>query len=153
MNRQRFRDSFINTYGLQQWDAFQDPEKGPEGGNAELALITKTDLEEMAKADIRVEGKKAFFSIPNKSREMVMVKGADGWHIEASSFIPLGAEAGAFSKLMNEFALIVGKYQKAIGHKGITGEDIDAELGGAMARAMFGFSTAGKHRFDIDAIK
>jgi len=142
----RFRGAFIEAYGEQQWESFQDPKKGPKQANATLDLLTKAELEEMKRANIRIEGDRAFCSGPKESSEVVMVKHADGWLIEASSFLPPGAEPEALSDVMTRLAAAVSKVQEVIGREGITVEDIDAELARAMADVMFGMTTPAKHR-------
>ena len=151
-----FKEAFIETYGQEEWDKFQDPEKKPKEGDAEFFLITKEKLERMKRADVRIEGEKAFFLVPNgpaEALEAVIVRQADGWLIQASSFLPVGAEPVAFSNMMDGLAAVVVKYHKAIGHEGLTPEDIDAELGMAMIKAILGFEMTTPHRFNIDEIQ
>jgi len=148
-----FKTAFIKAYGQEEWDAFQDPERSPEEGSARLNLVTEDKLKEMKSAAIRIEGSNAFVSIPNESREATILKDGNGWLIQASSFLPPGAEPSAFSRTMDTLAATIMKYQKAVGQRGISGEDIDAELGRAMTEEIFGLTITAKHRFDIDAIK
>jgi hypothetical protein len=65
--------------------------------------------------------------------------------------LPPGAEPEALADVMAGMTAMVEKYQKAIGRKDISGEDIDAELGRAIGK-LLGFETPTKHRFDIDKI-
>lgn len=149
----RFRDDFIKAYGKQEWERFLDPEQAPEGGDTSLSLVTEADLKELEQIDIEIEGDTvAYASFPNLHDRLKMVKVDGGWLVEAGSILPPNAEPEAFREMMTTMASLIGKYQQAIGHPGVSGEDIDAELGTAMMKKLFGISFPREPRFDIEKI-
>ena len=148
-----FKKKLIEVYGEEEWLNFQSPGKAPKEGNTTLNLMGERELEALKSIEIRIEGDKAYFPIPNESREAVLVRKDDGWRVLASSLIPSGTEPKAFAKMVEQLAFTVGRYEKAIGYKNLTREDIDAELGRAMMKIMTGISTPVSHRFDIEKIK
>jgi hypothetical protein len=147
-----FKKSFISAYGEEKWSNFQDPEKAPEEGNATFKFVTKEALTELESIDIEIDGDEARIPIPGEIREAVAIKHQDGWLIDATSFLPSGSKPEAFGDLMYRMANVTRKYMKAIGHKGIAPEDIDAEVGRAWAKEMFGMTTPTKHRFNIEEL-
>jgi hypothetical protein len=74
------------------------------------------------------------------------------WFVDAKSLLPPNAKPEAFVQMMTKFTGLVGKYRKAIGRDGISGEDIDVELGRDMVKLLLGISMNQPHRFDIDKI-
>lgn len=148
----RFRDAFVRTYGQEEWERFLDPEGAPEGGDTNFMLLSKEDVAAMKDAAIEVSGDKAHTPFPNTAERLSMIKTGQGWLVEAASLLPPGAEADKFATMMDTMTQLIDRYGKAIGHSDITGEDIDAELGKAMMREIFGISFPGEARFDIDKI-
>jgi len=57
-----------------------------------------------------------------------------------------------FTEAMGKFAGLIATYRKAIGAKGVKGEDIDYELGRAIGKQMFGLEPREPHRFEIDKL-
>jgi len=148
-----FKTAFVKAYGEQAWKDFQDPAKGPKEGNASLNLPSAKAVADIAKMKFEIKDGKAECQVPNAPTPLVLVKSGDGWFVDAASLLPPGAQPEAFVKMMRSLAAELAKYKKAIGKKGISGEDIDAELGRAFAKALMGISTPQPHRFDIDKIK
>jgi len=147
-----FKKKFIKVYGVDKWKDFQDPEKAPEGCDATLNSITKDDLAEIDTIVIDIKGDKATFPFPGEAYEVTVIRRQNGWLIDATSFFPPGVEPKAFGEGMLRAGNVTRKYMKAIGHKGITPEDIDAELGRAFFKEIFGMSITTKQRFNIDEL-
>jgi hypothetical protein len=142
-----FRAAFIKAYGDQAWAAFQDEEHHPEDANATLMLITEKELAEVRASKFDETDATASMQASGHTFRFVKVKG--GWLVDASSFVPDGAEPAKNAEMLQSLAKMVRKHQKAIGRPGIKPEDIDVELGRAIA-VEFGLSTNEPHRFDID---
>ena len=145
-----FRGAFIKTYGQQAWADFQDRRKGPPNGNARLDLFGEKEMGELRRARIELQGDEAYCRLSNSPHLVRMVKAKDRWLVDATSLFPGGTDAKRMGKLLTSAAATVRKYQKAIGHPGITPEDIDAELGRALVKVMAGVTIHAPHRFDID---
>jgi len=148
-----FKKKFIKVYGEQAWKDFQDPNKKRDGGDARLSIPSADDLKKVKeqKIEIKPDGTATFTQIGSlQSGKLVKMDGR--WFVDAGSMLPPNAKPEAFAKMMGKFAALVAKYQKAIGHEGISGEDIDAELGRDIAKTMLGFEINKPHRFDIDKI-
>ena len=148
-----FKKKFIKVYGEQAWKDFQDPNKKRDGGDARLSIPSADDLKKVKeqKIEIKPDGTATFAQIGSQHPgKLVKVNGR--WFVDAGSMLPPNAKPEAFAKMMGKFAALVAKYQKAIGHEGISGEDIDAELGRDIAKTMLGFEINKPHRFDIDKI-
>jgi len=148
-----FKKKFIKAYGEQAWKDFQDPNKKLDAGNARFMLPSGADLEAAKKQKITMEKDgTATFEQVGSTQQGKLVKVNGSWFVDAKSLLPPNARPEDFIKMMTAFTALVGKYQKAIGHDGVSGEDIDVELGRAMVKLLLGFRTDQPHRFDIDKI-
>lgn len=123
-------------------------------------MITKKDLAIIDTIEINIQKEKATFSVPRGNREVTAIKTSEvaaiktngGWLIDATTFLPPGAEPKAFGDLMLRIGNVIRKYMKAIGHNDVTPEDIDAELGRAWMKEMVGMTFPTKQRFNIDEL-
>ena len=149
---QEFRDAFVAAYGSDAWDKFQDPAHRPGDHDASLLLITDKDIADARQVPIREEGDRAAARMPRGRGIMLMVKVSGGWVIDGSTFVPPGTDAAATSARIAAVASTVRKYQRAIGKRGITPGDIDAELGLAIDEVFAGKKIDAPHRFDIDKL-
>ena len=147
-----FKSAFIKAYGEQAWKDFQDPAKGPKDGNTKLNMPSQKDIDSIAKTNFKIENGKTKWSMPNSQQPVDVVLSDGKWFIVSASLLPPGAEPAPFAKMMRSFATVLGQYQKAIGKKGISAEDIDAELGRALMKTLFGMSISAPHRFDIEKL-
>ena len=148
-----FKKAFIKTYGEQAWKDFQDPAKGPKEGNARLNMPSKKDLDSIAKTDFAIENGKTKWMMPNAQQPVDLVLSNGKWFVVSASLLPPGAKPAPFAKMMRSFTKIVAKYQTAIGKKGISAEDIDAELGRDIVKTLLGMTTPTPHRFDVDKLQ
>ena len=147
-----FKSAFIKAYGEQAWKDFQDPAKGPKDGNTQLNMPSQEDIDSIAKTDFKIETGKTKWLMPNSQQPVDLVLSNGKWFIASASLLPPGAQSAPFAKMMRSFAAVLAKYQKAIGKEGISAEDVDAELGRALAKTLFGMSTPAPHRFDIEKL-
>ena len=123
-------------------------------------MITKKDLAIIDTIEINIQKEKATFSVPRGNREVTAIKTSEvaaiktngGWLIDATTFLPPGAEPKAFGDLMLRIGNVIRKYMKAMGHNDVTPEDIDAELGRAWMKEMVGMTFPTKQRFNIDEL-
>ena len=144
-----FRDAFIREYGKAGWETFQDPKQGPKDGNAKLNLnVGEESIAKAKKADIKVNGDKATAQLPGEKKPLKLVREDGNWLVDLRGALPRSE-----TRKMANLAKVIVKYQKAIGHKDISGEDIDAELGRAILKELRGIETGKPHRFEIDSIK
>jgi hypothetical protein len=148
----RFRRKFIQAYGHDRWRDFQNPDRAPRDGDATLVVPMESHLAALAQVEIRISQGLAQFTLPGEPRQRAILQVKNRWFVQASSFLPAGAEPGAFADMMVELAAVLHKYERAIGASGITSEDIDAELGRAIAQVTTGATSPAKHRFNIDRI-
>jgi len=147
-----FRDAFIRAYGQQAWANFQDPQKGAGDGDANLELFGEKQIKELRRARIELQGNEAFCQLASVPESLRLVKRKGRWLVDATSLFPGNTDPQQMAKMLISVAAAVKKYQKAIGHPGIKPEDIDAELGRAMAKIMLGITVNAPHRFDIDKL-
>jgi hypothetical protein len=160
-NTRSFQTAFVKAYGEKAWERFNDPniDPGHGEGNATLTVMDKKEgLDNIEKAEIKLAetNDSATCEITDKKGKKItwrMTKVADGWMVQASTFTAgTGADLDKTVKLFGTFADLLPKYQKAIGQKGITADDIDVELGKAMVKELFGLPTK-PPRFDPDQFK
>ena len=145
-----FRADFIRAYGKAGWDKFQS--ESPGEANARLELPDGSLLAELDKATVTINGNSASMTVPQESKSVEFVKQADGWRINACCLVPSGAEPDTQTRMMRSMIRTITKYRKAIGHKGISGEDIDYELGREIVSQIRGGTINAPHRFDIDKL-
>jgi len=149
-----FKKKFIEAYGERAWKDFQDPMKGPKRWNARLNMPKPADVEKMKTQKIKMKSaESAEFTVPNSLAPGKLAKVDGKWFVVASSLLPPRAKPKAFVRIMLKLAGVVAKYQKAIGHDGISAVDIDAELGRAIAKNLLKRTSRKPHIFDIDKIK
>ena len=144
-----FRDDFVKAYGQEGWEKFQT--ESPGRANAKL-ILPEEGFKELDKFEYTVKDDTATVKEPGKRQELHLVKQDGQWRVKASSFVPPGAQADKFCEMMGNLSATVSKYRKAIGAKDIKPEDIDYELGRAIAKQMFGMEPKEPHRFDIDKL-
>jgi len=144
-----FRADFIKAYGQAGWDRFQN--ESPGKANAKLRF-PEDGLGNLDKIEFTVAGDAATAKKPDEKQELKLLRQAGVWRVEAASFIPPGADVKKFTDSMGRFAGLIATYRKAIGAKGVKCEDIDYELGRAIAKQMFGLEPREPHRFEIDKL-
>lgn len=147
-----FKKEFTEKYGLEEWEKFQDTSNKPEDGNATFQLLSRADVENIEIIHDEENDEEALFTMPSSRRKTKVVKKEGGWLIDVSSIFPENNRNDKFQKMMHNQARAIAKYRSVIGHKSITPEDIDADLGKAMMKAMGMSSSKIKYRFDIDKL-
>lgn len=150
---QDFRAAFIEAYGKEAWERFNDPDYSPGETNAHVTLLEEPVEDMVAASNLQMQGDAvATFVMPNESRLSRIVKTDKGWLIDAHTLFPAEIEPEKFMKVMREMGNHLRKYKKAIGQTGITADDIDVELGRAFTESLFGLKLPTPHRFDIDKL-
>jgi hypothetical protein len=144
-----FREQFINAYGQAAWDRFN----APDGGGAFINISTDQELRLIRDAEITVERGQTVATWEGgfADGELTLVKRKSGWVISAASVLPSDYDRKA-AELISRLAQTVSKYAHAIGHEGITANDLDAELGHAIWTEVFGLQLQVESRFDIDQV-
>jgi len=141
-----FRERFIKAYGDKSWDDFEHGKN--EGARARLLLMDE-GAGDIDKAHCKINGRTAELTDPDHpSKSFTFLKVGDEWRLDASGARP--PDPRTFAELMDSMTASIQKYGKAIGKKGIKPEDINFELGRAMAESMMGVTMKDPHRFDID---
>jgi hypothetical protein len=155
---QKFKTAFIQTYTEKAWEKFNDPKHDPGNGegNARVALLAQDEVLTAAKgAKITMAGDTANCTITYKNETKTtwkFVKEKDGWLALPESFTGDATDIEKTTKILNGFADLLPKYQRAIGKDGLTADDIDVELGKAVIKELFGFETK-PPRFDVNKYK
>jgi len=149
-----FKEAFIKAYGQEAWVTFQDPAKGPTDGNATLTIADPSEhLARVQTAPIDERGTEATCEVPEKNgppKKIRMINTPSGWQVDGGSMCPDEATMSETAPKAKRLAEVIRKYQRAIGRPGIKPEDIDAELGKAIAQVLTGVNPPGPRRFDID---
>jgi hypothetical protein len=150
----QFRDTFVEAYGQQAWNDFQDDNKAPEDGNAKFTLSDpQKEIAKIRKLSVDDRGDEAFCQSVDEPGETVrIIKVENGWRVDAGSICPQEEEMQKTVRQFRPMAEIIREYQKAIGRPGINPDDIDAELGRALAKLLTGFESPAPHRFNVNEI-
>jgi hypothetical protein len=159
-----FRDAFIIQYGQAGWTRFNDPNVDPGNGegNANLAVPDlKEQLTKIANVQIVEKKDEAFADLPDPSGKvqrwrmvMVLQDGrVDGWVVDSASLLtPEGTDVPKLTAELRKMTDLVAKHRKAIGKPGITGDDIDVELGKQVVQELTGTPARGRQRYDVDKL-
>jgi hypothetical protein len=147
-----FKADFIKAYGKEEWDRFQDPNQAPDGADMSLTFVTSEEVERARQW--RPEGDAPHFQFPNTHGPTVITKQGTGWIIQFGEMLgnPSEEELSQFVEMMLAMRDLVTKYSNAIGTEGISGEDIDFQMGKDMMGMVFGIGLKAPDRFDIDEI-
>ncbi|HUS47378.1 MAG TPA: hypothetical protein VM098_04630 [Phycisphaerae bacterium] len=148
-----FREDFVKAYGEAAWTEFQseETEDAPEGPNASLPVIPDDMLEEMEKAQVKIDGDKATLTMEQDGAPLGLIKLGGVWKVDAS-VLAGRSNLQWMTEKMSKMAELVRKYRKTIGKPGIKPEDIDYELGRATAKFLMGEEPNEPHRFDIEKL-
>lgn len=124
-----FKQKFISTYGEDAWTAFQAPlppeDKRPDQ-NVKLPDIGQIKTNASAwEADDTNHG--VFNKLPGFPLTFIRQNG--GWVIDGTKVFPNEKTRAGFIALQNRMGDFHRKYTKAIGHPGISAEDIDYQMG------------------------
>jgi hypothetical protein len=149
-----FREAFVKAYGEQAWATFQDRATAPPDGDAALTVSDPGEhLARVQGAPIDERGDEAACEVPEKSgppKTVRLVKVSGGWRVDGASMCPPEPALSETAPKAKKLAETIRKYQRAIGRPGIKPEDIDAELGKAIAQLLTGQAPTGPRRFDVD---
>jgi len=159
---QKFKTAFVAQYMDKGWDRFNDPKYDPGNGegNTTLRLQTKMEaLDAVKAAKIDEKGDTATCEIEQKSGKKktwkfakVKDKDKEGWLVSAETFTDGSSDVDKTIKILNGYAELLPKYQRAIGKEGITADDIDVELGKAFVKLVYGLETK-PPRFDVNKFR
>jgi hypothetical protein len=158
-NADDFRNDFVKAYGQKAWERFNDPniDPGNGDGNANLTIPElKEALDVVEKANITVKGNEATAEMTDKAGKKSnwkLVKVDEAWLVDASSLTEGVPDVEMTTAQLKALAGIVKTYRKAIGKPGISGDDIDVEMGRAIVKQLLNIESNKPHRFDITKFK
>ena len=153
-----FKQKLGETYGAEAWDAFQAP-LPPEGRRPDMKLAMpdfakiRTDA---AAWEASGENGGVFDGIPGIPLPFKEV--SVGWVVDGSKIFPDEETLAGFTETQRKITNFIALYMKAIGHPGISSEDIDYQMGKDLLIEMMGgeFKSDGKNpnpdRFRIEEI-
>ncbi|MGC9454710.1 MAG: hypothetical protein ACP5HU_07580 [Phycisphaerae bacterium] len=103
-------------------------------------MTMDADIEKLDEAEFRIEGDKAYGTVPGDDDEMVLIRKDGQWYMdmEAEADFPSGEDAEKMVQMFSSMADIVREKQDRIGEDGVTAESLSEELGVAMMGAMMG---------------
>ena len=153
-----FETKFREAYGDQAWEAFQAPltaeERRPD------ANLKMADLPALRSAAEQWEGSEEnggrFEGLPRLPLPFKEVAG--GWVVDGAHILPSEEALQGFTDTQRAMTSTVQRYMKAIGHEGISAEDIDYQLGKEFLLLIMGgeFKSDGKpaypDRFRVDEL-
>lgn len=124
-----FKKKFIGTYGEEAWATFQAPlsddQKRPDMN------LTMPDLDEIQRESSGWEANDTnqgvFDSLPRVALPFKQVE--DGWVIDGTKVFPDEETLVGFTETQRKLTSFIEGYMKAIGHPGISPEDIDYQMG------------------------
>lgn len=149
----RFHALFVDAYGQDALEEFNDIGSPTRPTDAHLTLMTDVSLREFQsnppKADASTRSVE-FGSWEGLDGAVVRVDG--GWLVDGAAAIPPSMSVDHFIQILNNRTSATSRYLKAIGYKGITAEDLDIELGRAIMAEGRGTDPGGPHRFRIEEI-
>ncbi|MFP3936871.1 MAG: hypothetical protein ACLFVW_00925 [Phycisphaerae bacterium] len=126
-----FEEAVKAEWGDEGWAYFSD------GGGG---MTMDTDLEKLEETKARIEGDKAYVTVPGDDNETVLVRKDGKWYIDTNNKadFPSGKEAKQGTKMMNQMAEMVREKQDRIGAEGVTAESLSQEFGMGMMAIMTG---------------
>ena len=153
-----FREKMIESYGEAAWVAFQAPK--PESEKRADMQLTMPNLDEIRKTastwEATAENQGRFEFFPGLSLPFKQIRG--GWCINGKELFADEKTLKEYTRIQNLLTALVQRYMKAIGHRGITAQDIDHQMGKDLFREVFGieFKVNGNpgmtNRFDVNAL-
>ncbi|MEP4076405.1 hypothetical protein [Haloferula sp.] len=124
-----FREKFVAVYGDEAWTAFQAPL--PEDQKRPDMNLTMPDLEQIRRdsSDWEADDKNGgvFDALPRIPLPFKQVEG--GWVVDGASVFPDEETLIGFTETQKKLTEFIISYIKAIGHEGISSEDIDYQMG------------------------
>lgn len=154
-----FRAKLSEVYGAEAWDAFQAP-LPPEDQRPDM----KFSLPDFARiradavaweADVENDG--VFNGLTGIHLPFKEV--SEGWVVDGSRLFPDEATLTGFTEKQRKFTSFIARYMQAIGHSGISPEDIDYQMGKDLLIEMMGGEfrsdgqTSNPDRFKIEEIE
>jgi hypothetical protein len=153
-----FEKKFTEAYGKEAWQVMQGTRDGPNGA-PHMRLILP-DMEairtEATNWDATADNKGYFDFLPRLPIQFEKISG--GWVINGGGLFKDRTTLREMTKSQNMLTTFIRKFMKAIGHKGISADDMDYQMGkDSMALLGIEFHVKGQrgptNRFDIDHLK
>lgn len=157
----RFRKKFIDEYGEDAWERFNDPEHIPyeEGtgsrGNGGITVLKRSEIPKLAEeANENATEFESSTSIPNSSARMELIQRDGRWFmLNHTLFGDLNPEETvAIINFLGHVGSEIERFEQAIGLEGITPDDIDFEFGLASLKAMGMSLPNANSRFDVSSL-
>lgn len=124
-----FRERFVDAYGEEAWAAFQAPL--PDDQKRPDMILTMPDLDQIQKDssgwEASDENQGVFDALPGASLPFKQIEG--GWSVDGAGVFPDEVTLVGFTKTQQKLTEFIEGYMKAIGHEGISPEDIDYQMG------------------------
>lgn len=157
----RFRTKFIEKYGAEAWERFNDPNHLPyeegaaAGGNGAIAVIEREEIAKLTQeAKQNATETESNTSIPNSTDRLKLIKRDGRWLVVSHSLFgnPSHEESLNLTNFLGNVAVEIERFEHAIGLEGVTPDDIDFEFGLASLKAMGIELPNANQRFDVESL-
>ncbi len=118
-----FQEAFVEAYGQQAWESFQDKE------GARLKTTVEGDLSKLAQVQCRIDGDVAACSMPGDPQVVHLDRRDGRWYVRARDLVGIQGSPRRAADLWGAFAAAIRRARDRIGQPGVTGEQLDTELG------------------------
>ncbi len=108
---------------------------------ADMAIGLEEEMEKLDEAESRIDGDRAYVSMPDEPDDLELVLVDGRWYIDAASEdndMPRGDEAVEGTEAFQAVADAIHEIRDRIGEEGVTAESLSEELAEAMFAAMMG---------------
>lgn len=147
-----FKERFVKEYGLEAWVKFQGPNDEERGADFYFyepdVEMLREGLESWKDND---EGRWVYTDLHGLNIQLMKLD--SGWVIDGAKMFEYDDNLEKTSELMEAIVVLIEDHMEAIGHEGITADDIDYQMGSDFMKMLFGKKVDDEGLFNPDRYK